>query len=150
MAIALQTWFAAPVEFSVLGPLSVRIDGAPVSLGGAKQRALLAMLLLRANAVVSRDSLIDGLWGEHAPATADRSLDSHVSRLRRLLGPERIERRAPGYLLHVEPDELDLDRFETLLEQGRALARSGENAAAAHTLAEALTIWNGSALADVL
>jgi peptide/nickel transport system substrate-binding protein len=138
------------VEFSVLGPLSVRIDGTPVALGGAKQRALLAMLLLRANAVVSRDSLIDGLWGEHAPATADRSLDSHISRLRRLLGPKRIERRAPGYLLNVDPGELDLDRFETLLEQGRALARSGENAAAAHTLGEALAIWNGSALADLL
>jgi peptide/nickel transport system substrate-binding protein len=137
------------VEFSVLGPLSVRIDGTPVALGGAKQRALLAMLLLRANAVVSRDSLIDGLWGEHAPATARRSLDSHVSRLRRLLGPERIERHAPGYRLRVEPEELDLDRFEALLEQGRASAAVGKPGKAREHLRGALELWQGRALADL-
>src|SRR5215471_11389923 len=107
------------MEFLVLGPLEVRDGDGPIPLGGAKQRALLAMLLLHPNEVVSRDRLIDGLWGEQPPTTAARSLDSHVSRLRALLGPNRIERRAPGYLLRVGPDELDLVRFETLLERGR-------------------------------
>ena len=107
--IALQTCFAHCVQFAVLGRLEVRIDGGAAPLGGPKQRALLALLLLSANEVVSRDRLVDGLWGERAPASADRSLDSYVSRLRALIGPDRIERRPPGYLIRVAPGELDLE-----------------------------------------
>jgi peptide/nickel transport system substrate-binding protein len=138
------------VEFSVLGPLEVRRDGQAVALGGPKQRALLAMLLLHPNEVVSRDRLIEGLWGERPPTTAVRSLDSHVSRLRTLVGPERIERRAPGYLVRVGPDELDLVRFETLLERGRAAAAAGDARAASEALRNALGLWRGDAIADLL
>src|SRR5215470_1498255 len=128
MEITLQRCFAQCVEFLVLGPLEVRIDGRALSLGGPKQRALLALLVLSGNEVVSRDRLIDSLWGERAPDSAQRSLDTYVSRLRTLLGADRIERRAPGYLLHVGAGELDLDHFETLLEQGRAAAAAGDPA----------------------
>src|SRR5262249_59229642 len=91
------------MEFAVLGPVEVRIDGRVLPLGGPKQRALLALLLLNANKAVSRDRLVDGLWGERPPASARRSLDTYVYRLRTLLGGDRIERRPPGYVLPVEP-----------------------------------------------
>src|SRR5436190_2050674 len=84
------------VVFAVLGPIEVRVDGETVALGGPKQRALLALLLLNANDVVSRDRLLDAVWGERAPVGAQRSLDSYIWRLRTLLGGDRIERRAPG------------------------------------------------------
>jgi DNA-binding SARP family transcriptional activator/ABC-type transport system substrate-binding protein len=137
------------VEFAVLGRLEVRIDGRAVPLGGPKQRALLALLLLNANEVVSRDRLIDRLWGERPPGSAQRSLDSYVSRLRALLGADRIERRAPGYLLNVEPGELDLARFEELLEQGRSAAARRDAAAARDHLRDALALWRGRPLADL-
>src|SRR5215831_4275808 len=135
------------MEFAVLGPLEVRIDGQVLPLGGPKQRALLALLLLNANQAVSRDRLVDELWGERAPASAQRSLDTYVYRLRTLLGGGRIERRPPGYLLRVEPGELDLERFEQLLEQGRAAA--GDPATAHGYLRDALGLWRGPALADL-
>jgi peptide/nickel transport system substrate-binding protein len=137
------------VEFLVLGPVEVRIDGRTLPLGGPKQRALLSLLLLSLNEAVSRDRLIDSLWGERAPTSAQRSLDTYVSRLRALLGADRIERHPPGYLLRVEPGELDLERFEALLEQGRAAAAADDPAAAKERLAEALALWRGRALADL-
>ena len=133
------------MEFVILGPLEVRDDGRRLALGGPKQRAVLAMLLLDANRPVSRDRLIDGLWGESPPPSAAHTLDDYVSRLRRLLGGARIERRPAGYVLRVEPDELDLERFETLLEQGRA----SDAAQASAVLGEALDLWRGRALADL-
>ncbi len=136
--IALQRCFADRVEFAVLGRLEVWIDGRPVLLGGPKQRALLALLLLDGNEVVSRDRLIDGVWGERAPESAQRSLDTYVSRLRALLGGDRIERHQPGYRLRVEPGELDLERFEALLEQGRAASAARDPAAARELLHAAL------------
>jgi DNA-binding SARP family transcriptional activator/ABC-type transport system substrate-binding protein len=137
------------MEFAVLGPVEVRVDGRALPLGGPKQRALLALLLLSANEVVSRDRLVDALWGERVPASAHRSLDTYVYRLRALLGGGRIERRPPGYLLRVEPGELDLERFEGLLEHGRAAAAAGDAAAARVRLREALAEWRGRALADL-
>jgi DNA-binding SARP family transcriptional activator/ABC-type transport system substrate-binding protein/streptogramin lyase len=137
------------VEFLVLGPVEVRIDGRAVALGGPKQRALLALLLLSGNEVVSRDRLIDGLWGLRAATSAQRSLDSYVSRLRTLLGSDRIQRRRPGYLLRVEPDELDLERFEGLLERGRAAAAAGDASTARDLLREGLGLWRGRALTDL-
>jgi DNA-binding SARP family transcriptional activator len=117
--------YVTGVEFLVLGPVEARIDGRALSLGGPKQRALLALLLLSANEVVSRDRLVGALWGERAPESAQRSLDTYVSRLRTVLGGNRIERRPPGYRIRLEPGELDLERFESLLEQGRAAASAG-------------------------
>ena len=137
------------MELGVLGPLVVRRDGRDEALGGPRQRALLAILLLRANETVSRDRLIDGLWGAQPPPTADHTLDTYVSRLRKLLGDDRLERRPPGYALRVEPGELDLDRFEDLLRSGREALARGEPAAAADALSAALALWRGPALADL-
>jgi DNA-binding SARP family transcriptional activator/ABC-type transport system substrate-binding protein len=129
------------MEFRVLGPLEVVGDEGPISLGGGKQRALLALLLLHANEVVSRDRLLDELWRERAHE-AGHSLDVQVARLRKALPPDRLLTRAGGYVLRVEPGELDSQRFEELLQQGRAdgdLSR----------LREALALWRGQAYADV-
>jgi DNA-binding SARP family transcriptional activator len=134
------------VEFLILGPLGARVDGRGLPLGGAKQRALLALLLLHRNEVVSTDRLIDGLWGEAPPATAAKVVQVYVSRLRKLLGPSaagggRLVTRPPGYVLQLAPDELDLDRFEALVERaGRAMA-SGDAAAASAALGGALAMW---------
>ena len=115
------------MDFHVLGPLEVSEQGRPVDLGGPTQRALLAVLLLHAGEVVSVDRLIDELWGEEPPATAVKTLQAHVSRLRRALhGAEngRLETRGHGYVLHVRPGELDADRFRDLLEDARRRAEA--------------------------
>jgi predicted ATPase/DNA-binding SARP family transcriptional activator len=123
------------VEFRLLGPLEVMgEDGAPIALGGPRPRALLTVLLLNANDVVSADRLIDAIWGEAPPASAANALQVHVHALRGALGADRIETRAPGYRLRVGDDELDVERFERLLVDGRP--------------ADALALWRGPALAD--
>ena len=106
----------AGVEFRLLGPLAVLVDGRPLAVGGPKQRAALAMLLLNANAPVSRDRLLEAVWGDDPPPGATRSLDSYLSRLRGLVGEDRVVRQAPGYLLRVYPGELDLERFDVLVD----------------------------------
>ena len=93
------------MEFRILGPLEVLDGGRPVALGGAKQRALLAVLLLHANEVVSTDRLIDELWGERPPKTAANTLQFYVSQVRKALGADRIATRSPGYLIRVERSE---------------------------------------------
>ena len=108
------------MEFRILGPLEVEDEGRLLKLGGAQQRAVLALLLLHANDVVPRERLIDELWGGEPPDTARTALQVHVSQLRKLLGSDRIETRSPGYALHVEPGELDLERFQDLVAQARA------------------------------
>ena len=141
------------MQFRLLGPLEVEQEGRLLVLGSAKQRALLAILSLRANEVVSRDRLIDELWGERPPASALHSLDVYVSRLRKTLqanGGERLlVTRAGGYLLRLEPEQLDLTRFERLLEEGRRALAAGNYARAAERLSEALALWRGPALADL-
>jgi len=122
------------MEFRILGPLEVLSDGQALDLGGAKQRALLAVLLLDANNVVSTDRLIAALWEDEPPETAPKAIQVYVSGLRKLLGKERLETRTPGYVLAVAPDELDLDRFRALQESGRT--------------AEALALWRGRPLSD--
>jgi peptide/nickel transport system substrate-binding protein len=137
------------VNFAVLGALAVQRDGEDLPLGGPKQRALLAILLLNANAAVSRDRLIDGIWGERPPPTAAHTLDNYISRLRKTLGDGRVSRRAPGYVLQVMPDELDLDRFERLLALGREHLARGDARQAGRDLRAALALWRGPALADL-
>jgi YVTN family beta-propeller protein len=137
------------VEFGILGPLAVLEEGRELEIGGPKPRALLARLLLEPNQPVSRDGLIEALWGERAPASASHTLDNYVSRLRRVLGSDRLERRRPGYALRVEPGELDLDRFDTLARRGRQELAEGSAERAAQTLRAALDVWRGQALADV-
>lgn len=127
------------MEFRLLGPLEVLgDDGVPLPLGGKRPRALLTLLLLQANEAVSTDRLVDGIWGETPPESAPGALQVHVHALRKALGAERILTRSPGYVVRVEPDELDVERFERL-------AASGEPDA----LREALALWRGPALADV-
>jgi YVTN family beta-propeller protein len=138
------------VEFAILGPVEVRLEGRALQLGGRKERALLTILLLHANQVVSRDQIIDALWGENPPRSVHQSLDSYVSRLRKVLGPDRLLRRPPGYVLKVEPGELDLDRFEHLLQAAREASAAGDAARASSALRDTLGIWRGPALADVL
>lgn len=136
------------MEFRILGPLELLVDGSPAPLGGPKQRAVLALLLLHANQVVSTDRLIDQLWGEDPPDTVRVVLQGYVSSLRKVLGPERIATRAPGYVVELDPAELDLHRFELLLREGRQAAARRDPETAAAKLREALDLWRGAALAD--
>jgi predicted ATPase/DNA-binding SARP family transcriptional activator len=137
------------VEFQVLGPLQARADGGPIGLGGPKQRALLAELLLHRGEVLPRDHLVDAVWGEDAPASAQASLQVYVHGLRKALGPERIETHGNGYRVHLEQDELDLERFERLVERGARRLAEGRPADAEEDLGRALALWSGPALADV-
>jgi YVTN family beta-propeller protein len=138
------------MEFRVLGELELVGADGPVPLPRAKQRALLTALLLRANRVVPDDVLIDELWNGTPPKTADNNLQVLVSQLRRTLGPERLVRRASGYVLVVEPGELDRDRFEALAGQGAQELAGGKPEAAAATLEHALGLWRGPALVDLV
>src|SRR3989442_6510409 len=108
------------------------------------------MLLLSANEPVSRDRLVDGLWGERPPASAGHTLEDYVSRLRKVIGSDRLQRRPPGYLLCTEAGELDLDRFESLLDAGGAALGRGDAGDATQLLHAALAEWRGAALADLL
>ena len=136
------------MEFRILGPLEVWDGGGEVSLGGPKPRALLAGLLLHPNEVVPTDRLIDELWGEDSPEDAAAALRVNVSRLRKALPQDVLTTRSPGYLVRVEPDELDLHRFERLVDEGRGLLARGLAADASERLREALSLWRGPALAD--
>jgi YVTN family beta-propeller protein len=136
------------MEYRVLGPLEVRDGAESVPLAGAKQRALLALLLLNANQVVSRDRLIEDLWGAQPPGTAVQSVQVYVSRLRKLLPVDTLLTRAPGYVLEVEPDQLDLRRFEMLLAEGHEALAGGDAERAAGALHQALQLWRGPALAE--
>ena len=134
------------MEFRILGPLEVVEGGRALTLGGSRQRALLALLLTRANEVVSTGRLIDELWGARAPRTASNALQYHVSQLRKTLAPsEAIVTQEPGYLIRIGPDELDLLLFEQLVEE----AQRSSPEPASRFLREALALWRGPALADL-
>ena len=138
------------IEFRVLGPLEV-VDGARVvPLGGLKQRGVLALLLLERNRVVPRDRLVDALWGDDPPASAANSVQIYVSKLRRLLGDDStLATEPPGYVLRVAPGNLDVDEFERLVTEGRSALRAESFAEAEATLARAIALWRGPALADL-
>ena len=139
------------MEFRILGPVEVRAHGRPLAVAGGRQRALLALLLLHAGEPVSRDRLIEGLWGARPPGGAPKTVQAVVSRLRRALGGEagRLVSGTSGYRLLVEPDELDLERFERLCAEGRRALAAGRPERAAARLGAALEEWRGPALADV-
>jgi DNA-binding SARP family transcriptional activator/tetratricopeptide (TPR) repeat protein len=131
------------MDFRILGPLDVRDADRQLALGGTRQRALLGLLLLHANEVVSSDRLVDELWGE---AEGSKALQVAVSRLRKVIGADTLVTRPPGYELCLEPGELDLHRFEELV----AAARTADDpATASETLTEALALWRGPPLADL-
>jgi DNA-binding SARP family transcriptional activator len=135
----------AVLEFRLLGPLEVLADGEPVPLAGAKQRALLAVLLFEGGRVVSNDHLVEALWSGEPPATAQASLHNLVSQLRAVLGPDAIERRAPGYRLRLEDAELDLARVRRLVDE----ARPADLPRRAQLLAQALGCWRGDPLPEL-
>ena len=136
------------MEFRILGPLEVRDGGAPLPIGGGRQRALLALLLLNANRVVPVKRLVDDLWGENVPGTASKAVQIYVSKLRKVLPKGRLETRPPGYLIQLEDGELDLWRLERLLAEGRHALAEGKAQEAASHLREALSLWRGPALAE--
>ena len=133
------------MELRILGPLEAIADGRRVQIGRGKPQALLALLALRRGTVVSTDAIIDSLWGERPPETAVKSVQVYVSRLRKSLGDDVIVTRPPGYTLEIEPDQLDLTRFERLVDEARQLPP----AEAATSLRDALALWRGPPLADV-
>jgi len=133
------------IDFRILGPLEVVGDEGLLEVGGRRERSLLAFLLLRAGEVVSTERLVDQLWGEHPPPTATTSLQNAVSRLRKLLGPDLLVTRPPGYVLRLAPEQLDLSRFERLLRS----ARTADPPERAAQLREALALWRGAPLADL-
>jgi DNA-binding SARP family transcriptional activator len=142
------------MEFRILGPIEVWDGAEQLDLGGSKPRALLAVLLLHANEVVSTDKLVDELWGEAPPPTARNLIQVYVSRLRQALqcrgeggaATSVLVTRPSGYLLRVEPGELDLDRFEGLAADARRAIADGDLERAAECWRSALAVWRGSRL----
>ena len=135
-------------EFRVLGSLEVVDQDGPLALGAPKQRALLAALLIHRGDAVSTDRLIDEIWGENPPASAIKIVQGYVSNLRRVLGGGRLVTRGRGYLLRVEPDQLDVDRFEALVAEGQRASLNGDPQTAAIRLRAALGLWRGPPLAE--
>jgi DNA-binding SARP family transcriptional activator len=137
------------LEIRVLGRVDALVDGRPLPLGGSKQRAILAMLALRANRTVSVDDLIDGLWGDRPPASAAKNLYLYVSRLRKALGAARsgasIVTHGRGYELQLPAEAVDAARFERLVDRARVEAEQGIVDGAARS---ALALWLGAPLAD--
>jgi DNA-binding SARP family transcriptional activator/sugar lactone lactonase YvrE len=136
------------VDFRILGPLEVERAGRPLALGGAQQRALLALLVLHRNRVLRTDQIIDELWGEQPPPTAVKTLQGYVSTLRKTLGDDVILTRGRGYLLSLRADQVDVDRFETLVAGGRQALADDDPTAASDQLSQALALWRGDALSD--
>lgn len=138
------------MEYRILGELEVEDCGRAVVLGSARQRALLTNLLLHAGEVVSADRLIEDLYGPDPPVTAAKTLQAHISRLRKALGGEqRLRTRGGGYVLELSEGDLDVERFSTLLEEGRRSFAAGNAERAVASLELALSLWRGRPLADV-
>jgi DNA-binding SARP family transcriptional activator/class 3 adenylate cyclase len=148
---------SASMQFLLLGPLEARTTTDAVRLGSIKHRMLLAKLLLRANQVVSTDELIDTVWGENPPPTVRQSLQNHIAALRRAIepgwpaqAPRTLVTRDPGYMMQLDADLIDLHRFNRLADQGRRTLAEGDPATAVALLREALRLWRGPVLADVV
>ena len=138
----------ASIQARLLGPLEIERAGRPVAIGGRAQRALLTRLLLDAGRTVSVDRLVDDLWGESAPASAQKMVQIYVSMLRKALPEGVIVTRSPGYAVELPTEGIDLVRFENLRERGRAALAAGAAAEARDLLRQALALWRGPALAE--
>lgn len=136
------------MEFKLLGPLEVGDGSTPIAIAGRKQRALLARLLLDANRTVATDRLVDDLWGESVPDSAQKMVQIYVSQLRKILPDGLLQTRPPGYAVAVEPASIDLVRFEQLRREGEAAHAAGNAELAARRFDEALSLWRGDALAE--
>jgi DNA-binding SARP family transcriptional activator len=137
------------MDYRILGPLEAFDRERQLPLGGARQRAVLALLLLHGNETLTRDVIVDELWGESPPPTAAKVLQNCVSALRKELPPDSIRTVGGAYALGLEADELDRDRFERLLAEGRAALERGEHSEAVDQLRRALGLWRGAPLADL-
>jgi DNA-binding SARP family transcriptional activator len=145
------------LDFRILGPLEVLDGEERLRLGGRKQRALLASLVLHPNEVVSAERLIDMIWGESPPGTAATALHGYVSQLRKVLEPDRqpgtasavLVAHEPGYVLRLEPDQLDVERFTVLVASARNAIARGRPDEAEVSLRDALALWRGAPLADL-
>jgi DNA-binding SARP family transcriptional activator len=139
------------MEFRILGPLEAVAAGRVVPLRGARQRAVLALLLLHSGETISVDRMVDEIWGDSPPPTAGKIAKNAISQLRTAIGhgDDVIRTEAGGYVLHLEPDALDAHRFEALVQDGRAALAAGDPRRAARTLNEALALWRGPPLADL-
>lgn len=133
------------MEILILGPVEVLNGGRPVPLPAGKPLALLRILALNRNRVVSTEELIDEIWGEEPPETATKALQGHISQLRKALGADRLITKPPGYSLRVDEDELDVERFEQLVRAGRERLAAGDPKAASRELESALALWRGPA-----
>lgn len=144
------------MEFFVLGSLAVSDGAAPVDLGGVKQRAVLGYLLLHANQVVPNSTMLNALWDGQPPSTARKMVQNAVSAIRRMLASAEhgcsaeLVTHSPGYQLRITPDDVDMFRFRTLVHKGRDAVASGAPVRGAHLLREALRLWRGRALADLV
>jgi DNA-binding SARP family transcriptional activator/WD40 repeat protein len=136
------------VEFRILGPFEVLRDGASLALGSAKQRALLAVLVLHRGELLSADRLIDELWEDRAPASAGKALQGYVSHLRKVLGDGVIVTRGRGYELAVGADQVDVGQFEVLAREGRRALSRNDSVRARERLGAALELWRGEPLGD--
>jgi DNA-binding SARP family transcriptional activator/tetratricopeptide (TPR) repeat protein len=132
----------------ILGSFQLEESGRRIPLDGVRQRAVLVSLLLHANEVVPSEQLLMELWGEDSPLSAVNSLQAAISRLRRVLPAGRLITRPPGYVLRIFPEELDVSQFEELVAEGREASATGAAGRAARTLRQALSLWQGPALAD--
>src|SRR5919106_167562 len=136
------------LDVRLLGPLEVSRQGRAVPIGGPKPRALLAALALDARRVVSVDGLLESLWPGEPPETAAHAVQVYGSQLRKVLGPDPITTRQPGYVLGLDAGGVDVHRFARLVGEGRETLGAGDPATASSTLREALALWRGPALAD--
>ena len=136
------------MQVRILGPFQVEEAGRRIAIGGVRQRAVLADLALHANEVVPSEQLLVDLWGEDSPPSAANALQAAISRLRRVLPPNRLLTTAPGYSLRIFPAELDVRQFEQLIGEGRDAVVAGNAAQAAGMLDQALSLWRGPPLAD--
>src|SRR5919109_753768 len=138
------------MEFRILGPLAVLDEGRAIALGGSKQRALLALLLVHANETLTTDRLIDELWGESPPANAAKTVQMQISRLRKALAAgDLVVTRDRGYEFRLDPDLLDSHRFERLTAEGTSELAAGRPDAATEALERALSLWRDAPLADL-
>jgi WD40 repeat protein/DNA-binding SARP family transcriptional activator/class 3 adenylate cyclase/tRNA A-37 threonylcarbamoyl transferase component Bud32 len=140
--------YGGKMHFRVLGPLEVDGGSGPINLGGPKQRAVLAHLLIRSNELVPAERLIDEVWGDEPPERVRNIVQTYISHLRKALGPDRIQSQAPGYRLRVEPSELDAAQFDALLRDAKKALLADPNLAVG-MLEDALSLWRGPALADL-
>src|SRR5215475_14296392 len=141
-------WGGPAMDFRILGPLEVARDGAPLALGAAQQRAVLAVLVLHRGEVVSTDRLDNELWGERPPAAAAKTVQVYVSQLRKALGAGVILTQGRGYRLAATPGQVDAARFEELAGEGRRALAAGDAARARERLCAGLGLWRGEPLAE--